>query len=301
MMATLSRLYSRVFGLKLVRCFKNQVASITSLLEQQSVWAVLDAGRSITTSLQENIFAHIPSRNILAHIPSSHVSTTVAKVDTVAKEVARQMLVKMASIRNPSQEREPKVTDTMSMGESSTSTSDNSADTTIDDDIRNNEEREIFQDKVSCVKNVTHSLAMARPFTNITPMFTVAKKAAINYKSATINFVSNLDVRGKALNPSKEKEDQDETLDNRKMKKSNALMEGVTLVLLVLVALLYVVVTSCIAQLGLQTVLVMQKTIQRMGKMMHWVYQRRLCILIAVLLCVNIALLADAGSLYYPT
>jgi len=296
MMATLSRLYSRVFGLKLVRCFKYQVSSITSLLEQESVWAVLDAGRSITTSLHENI---------LAHIPSSHVSTTVAKVDTVAKEVVRQMLVKMASIRNPSQEIEPKVTDTMSMGESSISTSDDNAETTIDDDIGNNEEREISQDKVSCVKNVTHcsvySLAMARPFTNITPMLTVAKEAAINYKSATINFVSNLDVRGKALNPSKEKEDQDETLDNRTMKKSNALMEGVTLVLLVLVALLYVVVTSCIAQLGLQTMLVMQKTIQRMGKMMHWIYQRRLCILIAVLSCVNIALLADAGSLYYST
>jgi len=292
MMATLSRLYSRVFGLKLVRCFKHQVSSITSLLEQESVWAVLDAGRSITTSLHENI---------LAHIPSSHVSTTVANVDTVVKKVVRQMLVKMASIRNPSQEIDPKVMDTMSMGESSISTSDNNADTTIDDDIRNNEEREIFQDKVSCVKNVTHCLAMAKPFTNITPMFTVAKEAAINYKSATINFVSNLDVRGKALNPSKEKEDQDETLDNRTMKRSNALMEGVTLVLLVLVALLYVLVTSCIAQLGLQTMLVMQKTIQRMGKMMHWIYQRRLCILIAVLTCVNIALLADAGSLYYPT
>jgi len=290
MMTVMSRLYSRVFGLKLVRSIMYQVSCITSLLEQESVEAVLDLGRSITTSLHENILAHIPS------ISSSHghVSMTVAKVDSLAKEMVKQMVANIASIRNPSKKTEPKVTDTISIGESSISTKEKAVD-----DIRNIKEREIMtKDKVNCAKNLIHCYksSLAGPFNNINPMLTVAKEAAINYKSATINFVSILDVRGRALNPSKEKETGDETLKNHKVNKSNALIDGVNLALLVFVALLYVVVTSCTAKLCLLTMLVMHKTVQRMRKMMHWMYQRRLFILITVLLCVNFALLAEAGT-----
>jgi len=283
-MNSLGKVNSFLFGLKVVRCIQNNVSGFKTFLGSSllGLSTVVDMGTK--TGFCQKLLAH----------SASQVTVAAGKVDSIAQGVTKCFVNNMLAWRT---------TETGAVRGIVTS---NPGEEMVFDkchDIKYGMDGSVEQNKNEDVMKQSKKTNLRSPLSNLCPMLSAAKKTAVNCKSVTSQMVSNISqaIPLAVGGTSKERTAlvEDEVLESNiedevkfEEQRKNVLIEYLTFSLLLMMAIIYVTIYSCITQLLLNT-FVMVRVV--MEAMLDWIYQRRLGLFVTILGAVNIMLLVDCS------